>query len=324
MIKPPRFSVLMPTHGKPGIISLAIQTWLNQSYEDFEFLIVGDGCDDQTAAEVAAFQDPRIMFRRYEKGQGSGYDNRNRVLKTARGRYIAYAQHDDLVAVDHLTLLDGALSDPEVVFAHTRPLYVSDDGSICPLFFDLKHPSVWTRFSEIENLIHTGCLAHPRQVFETLGFFDPQARKADYDFWRRMTRNFSRSSFKTITTPSVLHFRSSAASSNGGVQAWGMPEARALMQRAAASEASVATQAYPKRLIWPVAEGTTSQVSFHAVLQEIGSTTFWRLVRQDTDALRDLLAWESSAPKSSKPASVKRRLARLKRKILRIFKPPRL
>ena len=344
MTNPPRFSVLMPTHGKPGLISLAIQTWLNQSFEDFELLIVGDGCDDQTAAEVAAFQDPRIVFQRFEKGLGSGYDNRNKVLKTARGRYIAYAQHDDLVAGDHLTLLDEAFSDPDVVFAHTRPLYVSDEGAICPLFFDLKHPSLWTRFREVENLIHTGCLAHPRQVFETLGFFNPQAAPADYDFWRRMTRHYSQSAFKTITTPSVLHFRSSAVPAKGGVQAWGLLEARTMMQMAAASEVSKATQAtqaspdYPKGLIWPIAEGTAPQASFHAVLQDIGSATFWRQVRQDTDGLRDLLAWQASSPplrealavkagpkppKSGKLAGVKRRLARLKRRILRALKPSR-
>jgi glycosyltransferase involved in cell wall biosynthesis len=330
---PSKFTVLMPTHGKSGIISMSIQSWLDQSFGDFEFLIVGDGCDDQTVAEVEAFNDPRIKFQRYDKGQGSGYDNRNKVLRAARGSYIAYAQHDDLVSHDHLMLLNGALSDPEVVFAHTRPLYVSEGGVICPLFFDLKIPAIWKRFSEVGNLIHTGCIAHPRHVFDTLGFFDANAHPSDYDFWRRMINHFSRSAFKTITTPSVLHFQSRKEGVLiKGVQVWGLPEARALMQMGAT------WKDYPEGLIWPVEKDTSPQASFHAVLQETGSATFWRNVRQDTDALRDLFAWDLSSlflrkslaydsgpnpparTKLSILATIIRHLARLQKMFFRILK----
>ena len=116
-----------------------IKSVLWQTEQNFEILVAGDGCIDNTAEVVAAFKDERIRWFDLPKAPGFGYANRNVALRQARGELVAFLAHDDLLLPDHLALLAACFDDDRVEWAYSRPVWVSIDGLVLPLPINLKH-----------------------------------------------------------------------------------------------------------------------------------------------------------------------------------------
>src|ERR1700688_5046943 len=136
----PQYSVLLPTHNRSELLRFAILSVLGQTEGDFELLIVGDGCTDNSAAVVASFADPRIRWFDLPKAPHFGYANRNIALKEATGEYIAFVADDDLVFSDHLALLAATLDKSGAEWAYSRPLWVTTDGIVVPFSGNLLNP----------------------------------------------------------------------------------------------------------------------------------------------------------------------------------------
>ena len=90
-LKPsPLVSVVMPTYNRIGLLPRAIDSILNQTYDNFEFIIVDDGSNDGTKELLKTYaqSDPRIKILTNEKNMGISY-SRNRGTDAAKGKYVA-------------------------------------------------------------------------------------------------------------------------------------------------------------------------------------------------------------------------------------------
>ena len=90
----PALSVYMPVYNAEGYLAQTLESILNQSLGDFEFLVVDDGSTDRSAEIVRSFRDSRIRLLSQEN-QGC-YPARNRAIAEASGKYLANMDAEDI------------------------------------------------------------------------------------------------------------------------------------------------------------------------------------------------------------------------------------
>jgi len=95
-MKNPTVSVIIPTYNRAHLIGRAIQSVLNQTFQDFEIIIIDDSSTDNTDDIIKEFQkkDERIKYIKHNKNKG-GSAARNTGIKIAKGEYIAFLDSDD-------------------------------------------------------------------------------------------------------------------------------------------------------------------------------------------------------------------------------------
>src|ERR1700694_4995675 len=98
----PLISVITATFNWSSVLRYAIQSVLWQSLQDFEMLIIGDGCTDDSAEGVASFQYETLRWHNLAHNSGSQSEPNNVGLAMARARFVAYLGHDDLWYPTHL------------------------------------------------------------------------------------------------------------------------------------------------------------------------------------------------------------------------------
>jgi len=87
-------SIVIPTYNRAGLLSRTIQSVLNQTYQDFEIIIVDDGSTDKTEEVVKSFNSKKIFYNRHEENKGANAA-RNTGIKASRGEYIAFQDSGD-------------------------------------------------------------------------------------------------------------------------------------------------------------------------------------------------------------------------------------
>ncbi len=90
----PRVSIISPTYNRAGVLSETIDSVLEQTIDDFEYIIVDDGSTDSTEDVVRSYNDTRVSYIRLSGNQGANVA-RNRGIERASGRYISFLDSDD-------------------------------------------------------------------------------------------------------------------------------------------------------------------------------------------------------------------------------------
>ena len=162
----PRVSVILATYNWTSVLRLAIRSVLAQSFRDFELLVVGDYCTDDTEEVIASFGDPRIRWHNLPQNSGNQAGPNNAGLAMARGEFTAYMHQDDLWFPEHLEVLVPAMRESGAPLAHTLALDVSPPPEHLRRIVGL--PS-WGAFGADRREIWTVTLMHGTQHARSLG-----------------------------------------------------------------------------------------------------------------------------------------------------------
>ena len=109
------FSVVIPTYNRAAFVTKTIQTFLQQTYTNFEIIVVDDGSKDNTEEMVQTISDPRLRY--YKKENGERGAARNLGLAQAKGTYVNFFDSDDIAYTNHLQVAADVIASkqyPEV------------------------------------------------------------------------------------------------------------------------------------------------------------------------------------------------------------------
>jgi glycosyltransferase involved in cell wall biosynthesis len=129
-VSEPLVSILIPTYNGERFLRPALRSALEQSYRNIEVLVGDDASTDGTARILAAAEasDPRVRVIRYETNAGA-FDNPVRLFDEAKGEYVKFLLHDDVLATDCVRdLLRGLESTPGATLAFSKRVLIDENG----------------------------------------------------------------------------------------------------------------------------------------------------------------------------------------------------
>ena len=189
-------SVCLPTYNGADYIEEALRSILNQTYQDFELLIVDDGSTDATLDIVQSFSDPRIQVHR-NPGRLGIPANWNRCLALAGGELVCIFHQDDVMLPENLERKVQMLSADETVgFVHSAVetlVEASAPSSFANWIEDATEDGLWDGLEYFRTLLLHGnrvcaptVLARRRPLLEQGGFDPDLGFACDYAMWLRL------------------------------------------------------------------------------------------------------------------------------------------
>ncbi len=161
----PLVSVITATYNWSSVLRYAIQTALWQTVQDFEMLVIGDGCTDDSGEVVASFREPRLRWHNLPQNSGSQSTPNNTGLEMAQGKYVAYLGHDDVWRPTHLQALSQALEETSADIGYTIAENIGPPESGIRLLTGISPSGGYER----GLVIPPSSMMHKREVAQEIG-----------------------------------------------------------------------------------------------------------------------------------------------------------
>lgn len=187
----PLISVIIPVYNGEKTIEETIRSVLNQTFADFEIIVINDGSTDSTVKIVSGFTDSRIRLLSYHNGSAAA--SRNRGLDHVRGEYIAFLDADDLWTTGKLEGQLKALQEyPEAGLAYSWTDIIDENNQFVSRGSRISITGDAWPYLLLSNILDSG--SNPlirRQVLSKVEKFDESLIPAeDWDFYLRISENY--------------------------------------------------------------------------------------------------------------------------------------
>lgn len=181
----PTISVITATHNRAkNFLPKAIKSVLNQTFKDFEYIVVDDASTDHTEQVVKRFDyDKRIKYIKLEENTGTHTAPLNRGIMESTGEYIAYLDDDNEWYPYHLEVLKKAVDNGvDVAYCDMMVDYGDKMEQGIAMDFD-------SQFLLNRNFIDTSNVLHKRDIIFAVGGWDETIKRfTDWNLWVRMMK----------------------------------------------------------------------------------------------------------------------------------------
>lgn len=186
----PFFSIIIPLFNKENFIENTLKSVLNQSFIDFEVLIINDGSTDKSEEKVLEFKDTRIHYF-YKENEGVSAA-RNFGIEKAKSNYITFIDADDYWYPNFLEEMFKNIRRFPELKVFSAAIEVETSKKIIPSTYSIVKTADceivnYFEASSKETVICTSCAVFHKSVFEKTGNFDIQLKSGeDTDMWIRI------------------------------------------------------------------------------------------------------------------------------------------
>ncbi|MBH8555078.1 glycosyltransferase [Nostocaceae cyanobacterium CENA357] len=205
----PKISVVIPAYNSEKTIKATIDSVLNQTFTDFELIIINDGSQDSTLDIVSQIQDSRIKIFCFENAGGNV--SRNRGLHQSVGKFVSFLDADDIWTHEKLASQFKALQENvEAKVAYSWTDYIDENGVF--LFsgtHNIYNGDIYEKLL-VNNFLENGSnpLIYREALIELDGFDESLKAAQDWDMWLRLAAQYN-----FVGVPSVhILYRVSASS----------------------------------------------------------------------------------------------------------------
>jgi len=182
----PLISVVMPVYNAERYLDESIQSILNQTFKDFEFIIINDGSKDSSFILLKKYRnmDKRIIIINNKKNLGL-HISLNKGLKIAKGKYIARMDADDISLKDRFRIqFDYMERNPEIFLIGGSAIIIDENGEKMGSLLKGDNSKKIRK-----KLLKSNPIIHPSIIFRNTGEFfyrDKFVCSEDYDLYLRM------------------------------------------------------------------------------------------------------------------------------------------
>jgi len=180
-------TVVLPVHNRITTVKSSVESVINQTYTNFELIIVDDGSDDGSKELLESINDERIIIIHNKEREGVS-KARNLGLEAANGKYVAYLDSDNLWDPRYLAAMVGAfrkLPDADAVYSGQ---FLFKGGNNHP--YAVRFGSFNRSLLNNRNYIDINSLCHKRELIDAVGRFDESLeRLVDYDLIMRISES---------------------------------------------------------------------------------------------------------------------------------------
>lgn len=205
----PFFSVIIPAYNKGDLVRKTLASALDQTFKDYEVIVVDDGSTDNTADIVKEFTDPRVIYH-YQPNSGLPAAARNKGIALSKGRCIAFLDADDIWYPDKLKVCYEAFNQhPDMdLVCHNELIRDISGKFIRNVSYGPYTSDMFRRLLFIGNCLSPSAVAVKREALvdgfifrEYANFFAAE----DYDLWLRLSRKYKLYFIPEILGEYLLH-----------------------------------------------------------------------------------------------------------------------
>ncbi len=168
-------SVVIPAYKRSHVIEKALRSVLEQTYQDFEIIVVDDGSKDDTESVVASLskEEPRIRYLCHDTNRGA-QAARNTGAKAAQGEWIAFLDSDDYFTPNSLEIRFSVARKEKVKVVHSECKVLRKGKSITAYEIPALHGSVYRELLTDSGPILFSGLLIAKEAIEKVGYLDEQ------------------------------------------------------------------------------------------------------------------------------------------------------